>query len=369
MTAALQVVRLGFVALTDCAPLVVAHKLGLDRALGMTFQLQRQPSWAAVRDKLVAGQLDVAHALYGLVYGVQLGLGTPQCDMSILMTLNRNGQGISLAQKLAAQYRAGVSLKQLTTDLGRPLVLAHTFPTGTHAMWLYYWLAAQGIHPLKEARCVVIPPLQMSDAMRSGVLDGFCAGQPWHAVAERDGVASLVVDTSHIWPEHPEKVLACRRTLVQQQPELASRLIQVLLKACRWLDQPQNHAQAAAWLADEDYLAMPAKLILQNWATAIDPSCNLLFFDEGKVNYPYLSDGLWFLQQYRRWGMWQGSDDVANCVVAAVNQTALYSEATAACDLKLPLISVRHSLLMDGCHWPDTVITAPCVGADPYALH
>jgi ABC-type nitrate/sulfonate/bicarbonate transport system substrate-binding protein len=134
--ASLHTLNLGFVALTDCAALVVAHKLGLDRELGLQFCLQRQPSWSAVRDKLSSGQLDAAHALYGLVYGMQLGLGSPPCDMAILMTLNQNGQGISLAPHLAQQYHQGVSLSQISQQLGRPLVLAHTFPTGTHAMWL-----------------------------------------------------------------------------------------------------------------------------------------------------------------------------------------------------------------------------------------
>ncbi|MBA4709122.1 CmpA/NrtA family ABC transporter substrate-binding protein [Aquitalea aquatica] len=357
--ASLYKLKLGFVALTDCAALVAAHKLGLDRELGLQFSLQRQPSWSAVRDKLMNGQLDAAHALYGLVYGMQLGMGSPQCDMAILMTLNQNGQGISLAPALAQQYRQGMSLREISRDLGRPLMLAHTFPTGTHAMWLYYWLAAQGIHPLRDARCVVIPPAQMDEAMQDGLLDGFCAGQPWHALAQRHAVASLVADSAAIWPDHPEKVVACRRELVQQQPALASRLVQTLLLASHWLDQPENHAQAAAWLAEDDYLAMSAALILQHWeSTDVSP---LRFCAAGQVNYPYLSDGLWFLQQYRRWGMWQGEGE--QNVVAAVNQTALYQQAAQACGIPLPPDGMRHSVLMDGCHWPEQMDSAPSVGA------
>jgi two-component system, oxyanion-binding sensor len=363
----LQTVKLGFVPLTDCAPLLVAHRLGLDRVHGLDFRLRRQPSWAAVRDKLITGRLDAAQALYGLVYGVQLGLGGPQCDMAILMTLNQNGQGISLAPALAEQYRRGDSLVEIGRRLGRPLVLAHTFPTGTHAMWLYYWLAAQGVHPLRQAKCVVIPPPQMSQAMQAGVLDGFCAGQPWHAVAERDGVANLVVDSATIWPDHPEKVLACRRDLAQQRPALAGKLIQTLLAACRWLDQPENRVQAAAWLAEDDYLAMPAKLILQHWPSQSGTAGQLRFCDEGRVNYPYFSDGLWFLQQYRRWGMWQGAS--AGAVVEALNQTELYAAAAAACGLALPAGPGRHSILMDGMHWSGEEVDLPKTGADSTIAH
>jgi nitrate/nitrite transport system substrate-binding protein len=344
---------------------VVARKLGLDRELGLQFCLQRQPSWAAVRDKLMSGQLDAAHALYGLVYGMQLGMGSPACDMAILMTLNQNGQGISLAPALADAYCQGASLMEISQQLGRPLVLAHTFPTGTHAMWLYYWLAAQGIHPLHDARCVVIPPAQMGDAMQDGVLDGFCAGQPWHALAQQRGVASLVADSAVIWPDHPEKVLACRRELAQQQPELAGRLVQALLLASHWLDQPENHAQAAAWLAEDDCLGMPVETILQHWTHS--DAASLRFCDEGRVNYPYLTDGLWFLQQYRRWGMWQGGADQA--LVAAVNQTLLYEQAARACGVPLPAAGARHSVLMDGSRWPSPADGAPCAGALPHAAH
>ncbi|TDR73320.1 CmpA/NrtA family ABC transporter substrate-binding protein [Paludibacterium purpuratum] len=349
-------IRLGFVPLTDCAPLVAARKLGLDRAHGLDFQLQRQPSWAAVRDKLIAGQLDAAQALYGLVYGMQLGLSGPQCDMAILMTLNQNGQGISLAPPLAEQWRAGVGLAAIARRLGRPLVLAHTFPTGTHAMWLYYWLAAQGVHPFRDVKCVVIPPPQMSQAMQAGMLDGFCAGQPWHAVAERDGVAVPVADSSSIWLDHPEKVLTCRRDMARQRPLLAQRLIQVLLLACRWLDRLENRAQAAAWLAEDDYLAMPAALILRHWPNRAPQSGDLRFCDEGRVNFPYRSDGLWFLQQYRRWGMWQGEPGAE--WVDPLNQTELYRAAAGLCGLPLPDSADRDGVLMDDMTGP-TMFAAP----------
>ncbi|MBV8635059.1 MAG: ABC transporter substrate-binding protein, partial [Burkholderiaceae bacterium] len=137
--------RLGFMPLTDCAPLVVAEMLDLGKPYGLKLELRRQASWAAVRDKLLSGELDAAHALYGLVYGVQLGLGGPQADMSILMTINRNGQAITLSNRLFDLMAQGTPLAQIATTLGRKPVFAQTFPTGTHAMWLNYWLAARGI--------------------------------------------------------------------------------------------------------------------------------------------------------------------------------------------------------------------------------
>ena len=166
-----------------------------------------------MRDKLLSGDLDAAHALYGLVYGVQLGIGGPQTDMAVLMVLNRNGQAITLSNALADALAEHGSLKALAT-LGRKPVFAQTFPTGTHAMWLYYWLASQGVHPLRDIESVVIPPPQMVAALAEDKLDGLCVGEPWNALAEAQGVGRTVAYTSDVWPDHPEKVLACRRDFV-----------------------------------------------------------------------------------------------------------------------------------------------------------
>jgi nitrate/nitrite transport system substrate-binding protein len=349
-----RTVRLGFVSLSDCAPLVVACKLGLGRRYGLELELQRQPSWAAIRDKLLSGELDAAQALYGMVYGVQLGIGGPQADMAILLTLNQNGQAITLSSALHAQLAAGATLAGIVRARPRPLVLAHTFPTGTHAMWLYYWLACQGIDPLNEVRCVVIPPPQMVGALAEGALDGFSAGQPWHAVAHARGLGAIEAHSSEIWPGHPEKVLACRRSLVESQPQLAQQLCAIMLEACRWLADPAHREQAAYWLSAEEYLGLPAALINAQWqGAAIHAAGYALeidFYDDGRVNYPYLSDGLWFLTQFLRWGMVRDDADLQD-LVRDVNQTAIYRAAARSLDIPLPASAWRDSVLMDGTPW------------------
>src|SRR5580692_474167 len=195
--------RLGFVALSDAAPLIAAKLLEFGHAHGLTLELCRQPSWAAVRDKLLSGDLDAAHALYGLVYGVQLGLGGPRTEMAVLMVLNRNGQAITLSNRLADALAEHGTLPKALATLGRKPVFAQTFPTGTHAMWLYYWLAAQGVHPLRDIDSVVIPPPQMVAALADDKLDGLCVGEPWNALAETEGVGRTVAQTGEVWPDHP----------------------------------------------------------------------------------------------------------------------------------------------------------------------
>src|SRR3978361_368443 len=165
-------IRLGFVALSDVAPLAVAKILEFGHTHGLSLELCRQPSWAAVRDKLLSGELDAAHALYGLVYGVQLGIGGPQADMAGAVGLNPHGQTRTLSHLWAQALHEHGNLKRALATLERTPVFAQTFPTGTHAMWLYYWLAAHGIDPLKDSRVITGAPPQNVAHNGAGHMDG-----------------------------------------------------------------------------------------------------------------------------------------------------------------------------------------------------
>ena len=152
-------VRIGFIPLTDCASVVMASVMGFDKKYGVKIVPTKEASWAGVRDKLVNGELDMAHVLWGLLYGVQMGTGGPKKDMAVLMNLNHNGQAITLSKKLADKGAVdGASLAKLMQTHKREYTFAQTFPTGTHAMWLYYWLASGGINPMKDTKVITVPP-------------------------------------------------------------------------------------------------------------------------------------------------------------------------------------------------------------------
>lgn len=183
-------VRVGFIPLTDCAPLAIAAAKGFDKKYGITTAPSKEASWAAVRDKLVAGELDAAHILYGLLYGLELGIASKPQAMANLMTLNRNGQAITLSSELQEKGVTDLGGLKRLIDRSAPgsYTFAHTFPTGTHAMWLYYWLASAGIDPFNDVRTVVVPPPQMVMNMRIGNMSGFCVGEPWNARAINDRI-------------------------------------------------------------------------------------------------------------------------------------------------------------------------------------
>ena len=151
--------KIGFIPLTDCASVVMAAVMEFDKKYGIRIIASKESSWASVRDKLVNGELDAAHVLYGLVYGVHSGIGGPRKDMAVLMNLNHNGQAITLSSKLHEKgVKDGAGLKALIEREKREYSFAHTFPTGTHAMWIYYWLAANGINPFADVKTITVPP-------------------------------------------------------------------------------------------------------------------------------------------------------------------------------------------------------------------
>ena len=353
-------VKVGFNPLTDCASVVLASLLGFDEKYGIKIVLRRESSWAAVRDKLVNGELDAAHVLYGLIYGAQLGIGGQQKDMAVLMGLNQNGQAITLSKRLAEQGATdGASLAALMKAEPRGYTFAQTFPTGTHAMWLYYWLAAHGVDPLREARVITVPPSQMVASMSEGQMDGFCVGEPWGQRAVADGIGVTAATTQQIWPDHPEKVLGASADFVRHHPNTCRALVAAVLDASRWIAaSPANKLAAAEILAAAPYLNTGREVIaprsLQHYQDGLgkewdDAHC-LKFYDGGAVNFPYLSDAMWFMTQQRRWGLLKTDPDYLT-VATRVNQVGLYRQAAEMSGTGVPASMLRTSTLMDGMVW------------------
>lgn len=353
-------VRIGFIPLTDCASVVMASVLGIDKKYGVTIIPSKEASWAGVRDKLVSGELDFAHALYGLVYGVHAGTAGPKKDMAVMMTLNNNGQAITLSKKLADQGAVdGPSLAKLMAREKREYTFAQTFPTGTHAMWLYYWMAANGINPMKDAKVITVPPPQMVANMRVGNMDGFCVGEPWNHRAIIDGIGVTAITTQDIWKDHPEKVLGTTAEFVKKNPNTARAVTAAILEAGKWIDASlSNKTKMAETIADKSYVNTSVDAINQRilgryqngmGKTWDDPNY-MKFSGDGAVNFPYLSDGMWFLTQHKRWGLVKEHVDYL-AMAKQINQIDIYKQAAAAAKVAVPKDVMRSSKLMDGVVW------------------
>lgn len=352
------VIKVGFIPLTDCASLVMASKLGLDKKYGITIELSKEASWAGVRDKLISGELDAAHVLYGLIYAVNNGIGATQTPMAVLMGLNNNGQAITMANKLiSAGVVNGAGLKKYIAS-GKSLTFAQTYPTGTHAMWLNYWLAANGINPMKDVKNITVPPPQMVSNMQVGTVDGYCVGEPWNARAIELGVGFTTTTTQDIWKDHPEKVLGCSRAFAQKNPNTARALIMAVLEASKYLDNYKNRADVATLISQKSYVNCPADTIKGRFLGQYDNGAgrqwtdanNMKFYNEGRVNFPYLSDGMWFMTQHKRWGLMKTDVDYLG-IAKQVNQIDLYKQAASQVKVPVPSSPLRSSKLMDGKVW------------------
>ncbi len=368
-------VRIGFIPLTDCASVVMASVLGLDAKHGVKFVLSKEASWAGVRDKLVNGELDFAHVLYGLVYGVDQGVGGARTDMAVLMSLNQNGQAITLSSKLAdAGVKDGEGLARHMKANARDYTFAQTFPTGTHAMWLYYWLATHGIHPMKDAKMITVPPPQMVANMRVGAMDGYCVGEPWNARAIMDRIGFTANTTQDIWTDHPEKVLGSTAAFVDRHPNTARAVTAAILEAGQWIDASQdNMRKTAETIAARSYVNTSADAITDRMLGQYDNGQGrqwqdahpMRFSGDGAASFPYLSDGMWFLTQHKRWGLMAEHPDYL-AVARKINRLDIYRQAASAAGVAVPAEDMRATTLIDGVRWDGS---NPAAYADGFAIH
>jgi nitrate/nitrite transport system substrate-binding protein len=356
----LEEVKIGFIPLTDCASVVMASVLGFDKKYGIKIIPSKEASWAGVRDKLVNGDLHMAHVLYGLIYGVQMGIGGPKKDMAVLMNLNHNGQAITLSKKVSdAGGKDGAALAKLMTTDKREFTFAQTFPTGTHAMWIYYWLSTYGINPMKDAKVITVPPPQMVANMRVGNMDGFCVGEPWNHRAIMDGIGITAATTQDIWKDHPEKVLGTTDEFVKKYPNTARAVIMAVLEAGRWIDAGlQNKLKMAETISAKSYVNTGVDAINQRilgryqnglGKTWDDPN-HMKFFNDGLVNFPFISDGMWFMTQHKRWGLLKDHPDYLS-VAKQVNKVDLYKQAASALKINIPKDVMRTTKMIDGVVW------------------
>lgn len=301
--------RLGFVPLTDCAPLVIAHELGMFRKYGLQVMLRRELGWATIRDKIIYGELDAAHALAAMPVAATLGLGSIRCDCLTGLVLNLHGNAITLSNDLRERgVHDGPSLKQIVLQLRREKMLTFgaVAPFSSHYFLLRKWLLKCGINPERDVRIVIVPPPQMVANLRAGHLDGFCVGEPWNSVAAQSGVGWSVAASAELAPEHPEKVLMVRREFAEKRAEEHTALLAALLDACAFCDQPENQGQLAATLARPEYVGVEEPALRNGFCCEFDFGNGRVrrvrdhvIFHRHDANEPSAAKTAWVLQQLR----------------------------------------------------------------------
>jgi ABC-type nitrate/sulfonate/bicarbonate transport system substrate-binding protein len=263
--------RLGFVPLNDAAPLLVAQDLGFFADEGLAVTLSREVSWATVRDKVAVGALDGAHMLAPMVLAASLGAGGERQAMIAPLALNLDGAAVTVSAALAAEMRAhgagpgagplaDVIARRRAQGVAAP-TFAVVFPYSMHSYVLRYWMAQAGIDPDRDVRLTVAPPSRMAERLADGDIEGFCAGEPWNAVAVREGAGEVILRASQVWRGGPEKVFGTTETWAERNPEILQALLRALLRAAAWADAPENRGALAGLLARPDYVGAEAATI------------------------------------------------------------------------------------------------------------
>jgi len=332
--------KLGFIKLTDMAPLAIAKEKGFFAEEGLNVQLEPQANWKVLLDGVIGGQLDGAHMLAGQPIAATIGYGT-KADLIAPLSLDLNGNAITLSNKVWDMIKddlpkgpdgkplhpiSAEHLKPVVASFeeqGKPFNMGMVFPVSTHNYELRYWLAAGGLNPGyytsgdvaglvdAEVKLSVTPPPQMPATLEAGTIEGYCVGEPWNQAAVFKGIGVPVITDDQIWNDNPEKVFGLREDFAEQYPATTAAMLRAIIKAQQWLDADggANRAEAVKILsqpnyvgADEEVIAasMTGKFTFEKGDTRDAEGFNI-FFDKF-AGYPYYSDAIWYLTQMRRWG-------------------------------------------------------------------
>jgi nitrate/nitrite transport system substrate-binding protein len=346
-------IRIGFIPLTDCASVVMAHELGLYKKHGVEVEVVKQKNWAGTRDNLLNDDIQLAHCLFGMPFSVYTGVSGPDVKgqkLKIAMVINANGQAITLGKSMAkkAGFKNISGVKDAIADLGKQPTFAMTYPGGTHDIWLRYWAAACGLDATKTSKDVafkVIPPPQMVANMKVNNMDGYCVGEPWNGVAVKDGIGFTHIATQDIWKDHPEKALVCNEKFSEERRDDLRKITMAVMEASIWLDNMKNRAQAAKVIGGEKYVTAPSDVIDARLMGQYDLGGGLgkhvykddymLFHKGGEVNFPRASHAIWFMAQYVRFGYLPQAPDYKAAADELLMQD-LYQEVAQEMKLQVP---------------------------------
>jgi nitrate/nitrite transport system substrate-binding protein len=341
--------KLGYIALTDSAPLIIAKERGLFSKYGLPdMDIAKQASWGATRDNIALGVsgngIDGGHILRSKTHLYTTGAvmqNNQPLPIYTILSLNEDCQGISVSneykdlniQKDASPLKEAFARKKAA---GKDLTAAMTFPGGTHDLWLRYWLAAGGIDPDNDIKVITVPPPQMVANMKVGTMDCFCVGEPWNEQLVNQNIGYSAVTTGEIWSNHPEKVLGMRADFVDKNPKATQAMLMAVMEAQMWCDKPENKQEMAEIVARRQWFNVPVADIIGRLKGDInyglgrkvsDPKLAMKFWGEnGTTSYPWKSLDSWFIAENIRWGKFAPNTDI-KALVDRTNRSDLWSEA------------------------------------------
>jgi nitrate/nitrite transport system substrate-binding protein len=343
--------KLGYIALTDASPLIIAKEKGLFAKYGLPdMVIDKQASWGATRDNIELGEagggITGAHILTPMPYLIAAGKITKtRIPMAMLARLNTNGQAISVSKayadlKVTSDAKALGDAFRKAKAAGKDIKCAMTFPGGTHDLWIRYWLAANGIDPEKDVSTITVPPPQMVANMKVNTMEAFCVGEPWPSQLVHQDIGYTALTTGELWKDHPEKSLSIRADWAEKNPKATKAMLMAVLEAQQWCDKQENKAELCKIVGGRDWFKVPVEDILDRQTGKIDygngrkvtvgPESPLVMkFWRDFASYPFQSHELWFLTEDIRWGYLPADTDT-KALIAQVNREDLWRDAAKA---------------------------------------
>lgn len=350
LSGVVQPVRIGFIPLADCAPLLVAREQGLFRRHGVRVELSCEVGWATIREKLLYGQVDAAHAIAGLALAMRLGLSTPPCRVVAPFVFNLHGNAITLSRDLWNRgVRDAASLKKLIrSTASRRFTFGMVSRYASHFFLLRQWLAAGGVDVEKEVRIVALPPTQMAANLAAGLIDGYCVGEPWNSVAVERGIGWIAATSEELAPGHPEKVLLTTEMFIERHYEETRAIMAALREACVFCDAKENRPEVARLLAESGYFSSGEELLLRSLVGPLDlgtgrkaDAGSFHLFHRRETNEPTSERGRWILDEFIAHGLLlpsqraEGAAALHDCWTSAVLPVAPPAPAPAAAALSV----------------------------------
>jgi ABC-type nitrate/sulfonate/bicarbonate transport system substrate-binding protein len=372
--------NIGFIPLTDCAPLVIAREKGLFEKHGLDVTLSKETSWANIRDKVAIGILDAAQMLAPMPLAMTLGLGAIQKPVITALSLGLNGNAITVSSRLYRRMQQAapehmhkradnvkalkVVIEQNRQQNQPALTFAVVYPFSSHSYELRYWMASAGIDPDLDVKLVVVPPPQMPAHLELGDIDGYCVGEPWNTIAVKAGIGHTLITKYELWNNSPEKVLGVTEEWAEQYPNTHRALLSALLEACQWIDHPHNRIETSSMIARSIYVNAPEEIIRMSMSNLFQYSAERMaetvkdfyVFHRYAANFPWRSHAEWFLLQMMRWGQIQQPVDI-HAIAERVYRPDIYAQAANVLGITVPACDRKIEGLSGNCaieQGPDT---------------
>ncbi len=353
--------KIGFIALTDCAPLVIAKEKGFFKAEGLDVHVAKEGGgWPGIQQKVINGEYDFSHALAGMPIAATLGING-NANLQALLSLDFNGNAITYGNDIIDKMKeygleetkrpvSAESLKKYIDakrakegDNYQPLNFGMVHPVSTHNYELRYWMAGSGIKPDQDCTIKPFPPPTMPSNLIAGNIEGYCVGEPWNSRIVLKGKGSALVTNYDIWNNNPEKVLQARADFVEKYPETTKAVMRAVIKAQMWLDESwENREEAIGYLAQKNYVKAPKNVLRKSMSgtflynKGVD-SANPMFnvFANYYASYPFYSHGMWFITQMYRWGQLDRPVDM-KATIEKVYRPDLFEEVAKEVGYTLP---------------------------------